>query len=349
MKKHLLPILTLTTLAAAPALRAQPAAEPTERFSLSYRMAFNLGVKFKNVGGFAAQTAPGPATGGLADRYYDDGYNLVDNNNNSYGDLQATRNWGYESASQVENNQFIVLHSSSSAALATTPSRDSEPYHGFEFAYQHEFARNESWRWGVEGAFNYLPVCVTDRASLTAPVSRINDAFEVPADESGFRYIPTAPYSGSNAGGPLLGSAPTRTTTILPGGASIVGSRNFEADVFGFKLGAYLDLPLDEKWRVTLSGGLALAGVDSQFSYSDAVTIPGVGTQNHLGAGSHDDLLVGGYVTGNIAYALDPEWDLFANVQWQDVGKYTHRLSGPAAVLDLSSTIFVSLGATWSF
>lgn len=350
MKKILFPTLVLTALAPSVAtLHAQSAGESTDRFSLSYRMAFNLDVKFKNLGGFAAQTDPGPTTGGVANRRYDDGYNLVDNNNNSYGTLQASRNWGYQSASQVQNNQFIVMHSSSSAAVASTPNRDSDPAHGFELAYQHEFARNGSWRWGLEGAFNYMNLCLTDRAALSAPVSRINDAFEVPADEAGFRYVPTAPYSGSNAEGPLLGSSPSRTTTIIPNGAAIAGSRSFDADLFGFKAGLFLDVPLDENWRVALSGGVAFAQVGSEFNYSDALSIAGVGTQTHLGAGSHDDLLVGGYISGNISYALDKDWELFANVQWQDVGKYTHALGGPAAVLDLSQTIFVSVGATWSF
>src|SRR5688572_382436 len=121
MKKILIPSLAFTAFAAASAVQTQPLNDAPDRFSLSYRMAFNLGVKFKNLGGFAAQTDPGPATGGLENRRYDDGYNLVDNNNNSYGDLQATRNWGYLSPDQVLNGQFIVMHSASAAPLTSTP------------------------------------------------------------------------------------------------------------------------------------------------------------------------------------------------------------------------------------
>lgn len=352
MKNLLLPALALTVLTpCVTTLQAQtPAPEPSlNHFSFSYRMAFNLGVKFKNLGGFTSSANPGPATGGTENRTYDDGYNLVDNNNNSYGDLQATRNWGYNDAGQVQNGQFIVMHSSSSAAAAATPSRDSAPEHGFELTYQRELGRKENWRWGVEGAFNYMTVCLTDRAALTAPVTRINDAFEVPADESGFRFIPTAPYAGNNSAGALLGSSPTRTTTIIPNGAAITGSRSFDADLFGFKAGLYLDYPLDEKWRVTLSGGLALVEVASEFSNTEVVTIAGVGAQARTGAGSYDDLLVGGYLTGNIFYTINPEWELFGGVQFQSVGKYTHALNGPVAELDLSKTLFVTIGANWSF
>src|SRR5437899_3821689 len=81
-------LLLLTLLWAVPlALCAQsdPTAESPNRFSASFRMAFNLGVKFKLPGGFPALTDPGPDNqSGMLNRRYDDGYNLVDNNNNTY-------------------------------------------------------------------------------------------------------------------------------------------------------------------------------------------------------------------------------------------------------------------------
>lgn len=352
MKKILIPtVLCTALLPSATTLWAQSTADSTDRLSLSYRMAFNLGVKFNSVAGFAAQTDPGSASGGRDPRHYDDGYNLVDNNNNTYpGYDPLTRNWSYQSPDQVLNGQFIVMHSSAAAPVAATSTADGDPSHGFEIAYQHEFARNDAWSWGVEACFNYMKVCVGDSLAYSAPVSRINDAFEVPADsESGFRYIPSAPYAGGNFGGPLLGSAPTRSTTLIPNGAAIISRHDFDADLFGFKLGAYLDIPLDEKWRLTFSGGLALVQVDSTFNYRDVVSIPDVGSQTYVGRSSHDTLLVGGYITGAVSYALDKDWTLFANAQWQDVGLYTHAVGTASAQLDLSQTIFVAFGATWSF
>jgi hypothetical protein len=196
---------------------------------------------------------------------------------------------------------------------------------------------------------NYLAVSVTDRATYRAPVTRINDAFEVPADDTGFRYIPTAPYAGSNAGGPLLGDSPIRTLTTIPNGATIAGSRSLETDLYGFKLGGYLDFPLNERWRVTFSGGLALVLVDSQFSYRDVITLAGAGTNQKSGSSYRDDWLIGGYATGNISYAVNHKWEVFANVQWQNVGKFTQRLDGPAAVIDLSNSLFLGLGASRGF
>jgi len=359
MKQHLLPALLLTLLApCAATLRAQSSApeESPNHFSAGFRLAFDLGVKFKFLGGFPSQSSAGPETGGIVNRRYDDGYNLVDNNNNTYDyPVPLTRNWGYQygpetpGRNQVMDNRYIVMHSSSSPETTSTASGDVDPQPGFELIYQRRLGGNRGWRWGLEGAFNYMPVQAAGRHASTAHVTVLNDAYEVPADDTGFRFIPPAPHAGSDLAGPLLGSTPTRTFSVVPNGASIAGRQSFDADLFGFKVGVYLDLPLAEKWRVTLSGGLGLVQVESDFNYTETVIIPGVGEVPHAGASSHDDLLTGGYVSGNIFYAFRKHWEIFGGVQYQNVGHYTHSINGPAAELDLSRTLFVAVGLSCSF
>ena len=354
MKQHLLPALLLTLLAPGSVmLRAETSApaESPDHFSASFRMAFNLGVKFKLLGGFPPQGNPGPPTGGIENRRYDDGYNLVDNNNNTYLYPEPlTRNWGYQNASQVLDNRYIVMHSASSPQTIGTANGDVDPAPGFELTYQRRLGGDKKWSWGLEGAFNYMPVHASGHHDYSSVVTVVNDRYEVPADElSGLRFIPPAPYAGSDLGGPLLGSTPTRTYSVVPTGATIVGSQNFDADLFGFKVGAYLCFPLDHNWRVTLSGGLGLVQVESNFKFAETVTIPDAGQVPHAGASSHDDLLVGGYVSGNVYYAIHEHWELFAGVQYQNVGQYTHTLQDRSAELDLSQTIFVTVGLNWSF
>src|SRR6266496_4290904 len=101
MKPSLFTALLLTTLAPGiPTLRAQSYAteESPNYFGASCRLAFNLGVKFKFHGGFANPNSPGPDNmSGTENRRYDDGYNLVDGNNNDYDyPVPLTRNWGYK-------------------------------------------------------------------------------------------------------------------------------------------------------------------------------------------------------------------------------------------------------------
>ncbi len=346
-------LLCATAPAAEPALLTKTETEPLNRFSANYRMMFNVSVSFKNLGGFNALTDPGPATGGVENRRYDDGYNLVDNNNNSYGDLQATRNWGYDNASQVVDNRYIVMHSSSSPSDVSSTGHRDDPHSGFELVYQREIGRDEKSRWGVEGAFGITWLNVDDGQPLSGNVNRISDSFEVPADESGFRFIPPPGHQGSDLAGPLLGSEPTppRSTSVLPGAASITGKRNFDANLFGFRFGPYVELPLNERVILTLGGGFAFAYVDSDFSFSETVTIADVGSEFHQGSGSHDDWLFGYYVGGRVAVALNQkrDWHFVVGAQFQDLGNYTHKEGGQKALLDLDAAAFVTVGVSYSF
>ena len=76
------------------------------------------------MGGFPAQTSPGPPTGSAAEHFYDDGYNRVDIS----GNLDTfTWYWGYTNASQLPGNGMIVMNSSSSASGAVSPNADGDP------------------------------------------------------------------------------------------------------------------------------------------------------------------------------------------------------------------------------
>ena len=59
--------------------------------------------------------------------------------------------------------------------------------------------------------------------------------------------------------------------------------------------------------------------------------------------------LPGGYVAGNISVTLSDKWALVDGVQFEDLGTYTQNLNGKQAVLDLSNSIFVTLGLSYSF
>ena len=331
-------------------------------------MGFNVSVDFKNLGGFPAQghvipdqgmqpANAGPATGGGQNRTYEDGYNWVNAGGNPEG---STTYWGYDNRASQYNEAAatLTLHSTSSDATASSNDRDDNPSLGFEITYNLELSRSESWRWGLEGAFGYMNVSVHDSRTLSANATRISDTFQFPFDpETGGPVTPplsssySGPYTPALEGTPFLGDSPSRQTQILPGGAAITGQRSFDANVFGFRFGPYLDIPLSESVMLTFSGGLALAQVASDFSYHETVTLADIGSVSRSGSGSHADLQVGYYAAGNVAVALneDRSWQLFGGVQFQDLGHYEHKLDGKAAVLDLGQAIFVALGVSYSF
>ena len=360
-----------TTGTALAAKLEQPAPANLNHVGASYRAAFNVGVKFQNLGGFAPMPlspripgpiSPGPDTGYQENRVYEDGYNMLDDNLNDYGDLHATRNWAYLNSTQVkdtESGQFVAMHVTSSAATAATSKLDDDPLNGFEINYLRELQNHGNWKWGVGAAFDFTSIGVSDGHPLQGSVNRLTDWFAVPPDG----LVPDAPYFGSNSEGPLLGSEPVvppdgRNQTF-PGAATITGRRHFDANIFGFKAGPYIELPLYDKLSFNLGAGLALVYISSDFSYSpETVTIDpavdpsGLLTQTHPGgSSSKSGLQLGGYVNANLTWMLNENWGVLGGVEFLGSGSYTHQdpVSGKAAKLDIGKTLACFLGVSYSF
>jgi len=59
--------------------------------------------------------------------------------------------------------------------------------------------------------------------------------------------------------------------------------------------------------------------------------------------------MVGWYAGANLAWQISEKWSAIAGVQFQDVGTYDHSFGGRDVELNLSSSIFVTLGIGYSF
>ncbi len=310
------------------------------RLTLSYRLGLNIKADFRNLGGFPAQTNPGPAAGGGINRNYDDGYNRVDISGNAGG---QTWNWGYQNASQVVGSS-IVMHSASSSAGASTGNNDGDPQHGFELGYHAPIGDLGGVKWGLEAAFGIMNVTVGSSQPFASDATLISDAF-------GFVGIPPLPpYSGTFAGpGQLISDTPTRTVSTIAGGALTTGQRNLDANLYSLRLGPYLEFPFCKRFSGSLSAGLSLAVVDSTFSFNESTSIAGAGIFSSAGRGSHSDLLVGAFVSGNLAYAITPRTSVFVGAQFQHLGDFKQTVGGRQAQLDLSKSIFVTAGVGFNF
>jgi hypothetical protein len=342
-----LPITLIGTLSASadPWLLQSPTEQSLNRFSASFRMAFQVDVEFKNLGAFTAP--PGRLTLDGDAYNYDDGYVLEDSTQNAGG---FTRYWGYDSASQVPGDGTLLMsHYSSTGATAHDDDED-EFQSGGEITYSRVLGGDYNWRWGLETALNYMYLSARDSSAVSASVTRQSDAYPLPPLEGGgFVDPPPAPHYGryaSQPGDPALGAAPveTRTSPVM---ATVTGTRRFEADVFGLRFGPFLEVPLGGDLFLAISGGLAMAHVRSDFEFNDTTEI--VNGVTAAGSGSHQDLQVGTYAAGNLIYRLGKPWELFGGVQYQDVGKYSHKENGSKAVLDLSHSLFVVVGVNVSF
>ncbi len=332
--------LTNTT---APLNLDPPPALLRNRLGLSYRMGFNAPVTFKNV---APVPAPGVARYTLDGQpyNYDNGYVWEDASGNAMG---YTRYWGYDNANQVSPDGTILMQRSMSVESGYQADPSDDPMSGVELTYARELIHKKSWHGGLEGAFGYTYMSVHDDATDSAGVTRVYDTYSFP--QGGATVVPPSPYTGRlSMPGPVLVAQPIKSTTAVVQDASIAGSRDFSADLLGFRVGPYLEIPVSKSIALTLSGGFAATYVSSHFGYSETVTQGGVSSVSG-GSSWHNDWLMGGYVAGNLSVAFSEHWALAAGVQFLDVGQYTHRLSDKEATLDLTKAVFVTIGLTYSF
>jgi hypothetical protein len=325
------------------------AAESKNRLSASFRAAFNVTTEFQNLGAFSSlggvQLTP---TGDVYN--YDDGYVLVDSTGNALG---YTRYWGYNYDSgtfnQVPGDGTILMSDYSSSGTAAEG--DEEVLPGLEINYRRELGLGQRWRWGIETAANYMRVSSSQSGTLNFSFNRASDIYQLPPLEGGGVVTPPpAPYQGgpnlSPQGNPVIVADPIGSS-VQTYQSTVTSSQNFDANVVGWKLGPYADFMLSPRARITLSGGLALAYVGSEFDFNQSVAISDVAPL--ASGGTDNDLVLGAYLAGEVSYRVADKWEVFGAVQFQYLEDYTHEESGRAVLLDMSQAIFVSVGAAFTF
>jgi len=130
--------------------------------------------------------------------------------------------------------------------------------------------------------------------------------------------------------------------------AMITDHQQLDADVWGWRLGPYVDYPLTDSIRLTLSSGLAMAVFDVSGSWTETVNTGG-GILTTSGSGSDTSFQWGAYVGLDGAWRLSSHWDAEAGLQYQHLNDYRHTLGGRTAELDLGQSVIVTLGLNYNF
>lgn len=169
--------------------------------------------------------------------------------------------------------------------------------------------RNGTWSVGI----GYAPMFNPNGATLSAATLRTTDSFPL----NGV-IPPLAPYRGSFTGpGPLLSTAATRSTALLPGTATVAGNREIDADMFSFGYGPWIAFePIDRLW-IELEAGMTLAVIDGEFSHFTTTTAPNGRTGTATGNGSRTTVLPGFHAGLSAIYQIDDQWDVLLHGRYQ--------------------------------
>ena len=316
------------------------------RFSFDARFGLNVTARFKNLGRLTLQPATRTTPDGTPYNY-DDGYVLTDISGNYGG---QTWNWGYDQPSQISGNNILMSRTQIDANTASPAGKSEDnPNLGAELAYNRELGQRGKMHYGIEAAVNFFNISLQDKSSFAGGVFRTTDAYPFTPGTTPPLTPPT--YQGTYAGpGFVLGDTPvSSTTTFLPGGANITGQRQFDANIWGFRLGPYAQIPLGTNFDLSFSAGLAAGLVCSSASWHETVTVTGGPTATSAGRGSDMSLLLGGYASAKATYHLSQRWSLEGGVQFQTLGVYDKSVGGRKVELDLSKSIFIVVGLGYSF
>jgi hypothetical protein len=349
--------MPLVTVLLAPAAHAQIATG--NGLTLSARLGFNISTRFKGNASGLPTFAPNRLTP-QGDTYnYDDGYVLTDSSGNYGG---QTWYWGYDNSASYPGGQIsdginfpdntVLLSRSTADGSFASPSTGEDLIPGFELTYSRRLGQMGNGNWGVEIAANWQSLSTKDSSTFYGNAMRVTDAFPFAPGTTPptATSTPNNPYQGAYGDeGFLLGDTPINSTTsLVPGGATISGQRRFEADLWGFRLGPYLNFPLTEKLNLSISGGLAVGLLDSQASWSDTVTVSGKSVLS-TGSGNDFGILLGGVAAANLSWDFNDRWSATAGVQYQYLGTYEADFGKRSVEVDLSKSFFLQLGATYRF
>lgn len=304
------------------------------RFNLSYRAAFNISASFSGVGGYAP---PGNGAAGV----YNDGFVGVDSTQNVGG---YTTYWGYDHASQISGND-VLMHRSVSSPVGTSD-QDGGVQHGVELTYDQPLGGGKHWRWGLEGAVNWTAIGITDSRPLSGNVVTTTDAYSLNGS-----IPPVAPYTGTVQGpGTLLQATPdSHTVDTQLNAAQITGTRKIDANLVGFRLGPYLELPVSRYFALELGGGLSFGLISSDFSYNESVAISGLPTQTHAGSSHEIGGLVGGYARMQADVRLTRNLSLTGGFEFNDLGTFDQTAGSETAHLNLSHALYMTGGLSFRF
>ena len=321
----------------------------TNRLTFSTRFGLNVSARFSGAAPIAvpasSRTTPDGAT-----YNYDDGYVLPDVSGSGDG---YTWNWGYDdSGSQVNAGaNTILLNRSSGMATLRSPRMEDDPTLGFELNYTHELGVKEKFHYGFEAALNFFNLNLHAHNPYSLRATRTTDAFPYFPGTTPPGATPGSPYQGTFDGpGFVIGTTPVSSTTSAGGTVgTVTGSRLLDADLWGGRVGPYLEYYLNDDVSVSLSGGLAVGWIDTAVTWDETVNFTGGGMLADAGHGNDQEWLWGGYVAANIFWRLDEHWSAAGSVQYQNLGTYEHSFGTRKAEVDLSNSFFVTIGLSYDF
>ena len=322
------------------------AADWTKHFRVGMQVTLNIEAEFTTGGFLDFPTRPGQ---------YDNGYVLRDNtppDGDPTDDL--TTNWGYDFASQFDEDSRLITFSRTESFDVTDVSEtteDDSPYVGLELAYGTAITRWGDALIGWEAGYSFLPISITDNRRISGIATRRSVSHRVPDEVID---IPDPGHRGRPTGGgqATLELSPTGDPLFTEDAAFLRGSRTLDVSLHTLRLGPTIHWELAPRWAFQGGVGPAVGYVTGDYEFDERATIAGgAGPVSRSAEGSFggDDFVYGGYAQALLLFHFEEHGDIYAGLQFMSLSGTEFEEGERRAKLDMGATLSFLIGVNWPF
>jgi hypothetical protein len=286
---------------------------------------------------------PAPVTLGI----YDNGFVQPDV---GQGALGLTWNWGYVDDSQITDGKLELSRVEGLSTVGSLNSFGDENLFGPEVLLGFEFYRfeikNRPAHFGFELGFRFGSFSGSDQSSVNSDVLLKRDRYDL-----GGIVPPGAPYVGfPDVPGPLISLTPEGQPTLGSLATSSLAT-SLDADFYTARFGAWLMVPLTEKWQVAASVGFTsiYAYGTADFTQANTYGNPAFPSTVQSASNSDGDWLPGAYLQFRSSYRILPWMSAYVSAEWATSGSLRINALDYQAQFDFGSTFGASGGLQFSF
>ncbi len=277
---------------------------------------------------------------------YDNGYVHPDVS----GSTSSTWNWGYTSASQVQNGSVNLtrLDGTPRAGTFDYPSKTlygGEAVVGIEMA-RFDFRKREA-KFGFEAGYSYSQIKTQSQSISTGTVTYVSDAYSL-----GGLTAPAAPYSGSySTPGQLIALSPVSAAPVTSAASASLSSQ-VRGEFHNIRVGPWIDLPWSSRFSTAFSAGYVTIYGRGVLDLTESVSIAsGAIPPITLPSGRYTrtQFIPGAYVQIRLEYRLTHLIGLYVGGEFQYNTGMTVNAPTRAARFDLGSTYGGVAGVSFNF
>lgn len=316
---------------------APPSAPPQKKWMVSFGIRTFSGpeVEFTNLGMVPNNLELAPFSNEILDRIYHDGSVLTDPEAPQAG---TTRNWSYRSEAQIPGNDTIEFHYYSATETGFNTTAETDLPYGFEIDLDYALGGNfdRGIAWGLSAG---VGLSTFDASASSAYTGDLN----VTTDVYGLNGVtpPEPPYQSTAAGEnatAIEGAPRSRSTQVIPGGASLTGEWDLKGAFYTVRMGPFLYMPLGESWGARISAGVSATYLGTEFTAAEVLLPPTGNPTSNLTTERDGDWSPGAYADVAAHYRITPQTAFFAAARYHAVAdEFVQASQERRATVDMTS------------